>query len=65
MMRHVLSLALAMLCLLAGGGAARAADPNWEATVKAAMAEGEVNVHGGPGNMARYLDGLRKAGVPE
>lgn len=63
-----LSLALAMLILLAGGlvvgaGAARAADPIWDATVKAAIAEGEVNVHGGPGRLyvVALVDGFKAA----
>ena len=67
MKRHSLvTLALAMLVLL-GGGAARAADPNpnaiWDATVKAAIAEGEVNVHGGPGRLyvVALVDGFKAA----
>jgi iron(III) transport system substrate-binding protein len=70
MKRHGLSLALAMffLLLLAVGGAARAADPNsdpttWDATVKAAIAEGEVNIHGGPGRLyvVALVDGFKEA----
>ena len=68
MKRHALSLALAMffLLLLAVGGAARAADPTWDATVKAAIAEGEVNVHGGPGRLyvVALVDGF-KATFPD
>lgn len=33
------------------GESAVAADANWDATVKAAIAEGEVDVHGGPGKL--------------
>jgi iron(III) transport system substrate-binding protein len=59
--------ALAMLfslALLAGAPtAARAADPAWDATLKAALAEGEVNVHGGPGRLyvVALVDGFKAA----
>ncbi|HEY3917522.1 MAG TPA: extracellular solute-binding protein [Stellaceae bacterium] len=63
-----LALALAMLGVLAGGGAVRAADPtadnpSWDATVKAAIAEGAVNVHGGPGKLyaVALVDGFKAA----
>jgi iron(III) transport system substrate-binding protein len=61
------SRALALVGLLAGGVAAapcaRAADPTWDATVKAAIAEGEVNVHGGPGKLyaVALIDGFKAA----
>ena len=65
MKRHSLShaFALALLILLSGGGAALAADPQWDATVKAAIAEGEVNVHGGPGRLyvVALVDGFKQA----
>jgi iron(III) transport system substrate-binding protein len=57
-----LSLAL-LLSLAASATAARAADPVWDATVKAAIAEGEVNVHGGPGRLyvVALVDGFKQA----
>ena len=65
MKRHSLShsLALAMLLLPAAAGAARAADQTWDATVKAAIAEGEVTVHGGPGRLyvVALVDGFKQA----
>lgn len=66
MKRHALSLshALALLVLLgAAAGPARAADPKWDATVKAAIAEGEVNVHGGPGKLyaVALIEGFKDA----
>jgi ABC-type Fe3+ transport system substrate-binding protein len=42
---------------------ASAGEPSWENVVKAAIAEGEVDVHGGPGEMFRHIlvDGFRAA----
>jgi len=63
----LLARALLALFLLAGlsvaASPARAADPTWDATVKAAMAEGEVNVHGGPGKLyaVALIDGFKEA----
>jgi len=61
-MKHA-SLALAMVGLFAGASAARADDPVWDATVIAAIAEGEVNVHGGPGRLyvVALVDGFKEA----
>ena len=61
--RSQLLVGIAVAAALAGGGAASAADANWDETVKAAVAEGEVDVNGGPGALyAQVLtDGFKKA----
>jgi iron(III) transport system substrate-binding protein len=55
----ILALALAAALL----GPAAAAEPGWDALVKAADAEGEVDVHGGPGKLYEEVltEGFRRA----
>jgi iron(III) transport system substrate-binding protein len=54
---------VAIAAAFAGGETARAADAAWDATVKAAVTEGEVDVNGGPGALyAQVLtEGFKKA----
>jgi iron(III) transport system substrate-binding protein len=57
---------LAIAVALAGGGGASAADAAWDATVKAAVAEGEVDVNGGPGALyAQVLTEGFKTAYPQ
>src|ERR1700748_2846891 len=54
---------LGMLLLAATAVAPRAWADTWDDTVKAAIAEGEVDVHGGPGEVFHHIltDGFRQA----
>src|SRR5579871_1573331 len=54
---------LGLFSLAAMVEAAPARAGTWDDTVKAAIAEGEVDVHGGPGDMFRHIlvDGFRAA----
>jgi iron(III) transport system substrate-binding protein len=54
---------LALIALIAFVPTLRAEEQSWDATLKAAIAEGEVDVHGGPGEMFRHIlvDGFHKA----
>jgi len=54
---------LGMLSLVALGVAPAARADTWDDTVKAAIAEGEVDVHGGPGELFHHIltDGFRQA----
>src|ERR1700675_2684168 len=59
----LLVMPVAIAAALAGAREASAADANWDATVKAAIAEGEVDVHGGPGKLYEQVltEGFKKA----
>jgi ABC-type Fe3+ transport system substrate-binding protein len=54
---------LGMLALAAMAAVPRAWADTWDDTVKAAIAEGEVDVHGGPGEVFHHIltDGFRQA----
>ena len=54
---------LAGLSALLAASAASAGETSWNDVVKAANAEGEVDVHGGPGEMFRHImvDGFHRA----
>ncbi|HLI19902.1 MAG TPA: hypothetical protein VKV32_02220, partial [Stellaceae bacterium] len=53
----------AIVLVVAIGVASRGWADTWDDTVKAAIAEGEVDVHGGPGELFLHVltDGFRKA----